>query len=313
MGNKTIVASDPLLLRLWQYQLERFPLAGHGLMVAAFSFSAIAYSRICRGAAGFVPSWVLAGGVFMAVTLFLLVRIFDEFKDREEDAQFRPYLPVPRGLVTLSELKVLGLVTAAVQILVQWWLFPSMLPFYLLVMGYLALMGKEFFIADWLKARPFFYVTSHMFIIPLVDVYASGLDWHLAGVMPHFGLAFFFVVSYFNGIVLEVGRKIRAPEAEEFNTYSTMLGVRKAVLLWLAMLVVTLGAALAAAWYAGHGWLGIGMLCLIFAACAAQGILMLQKATPARGRRLGYASVLWTIAMYFLLGGIPMLLQIGGG
>ena len=152
-----------------------------------------------------------------------------------------------------------------------------------------------------------------MFIIPLVDVYASGLDWHLAGVMPHVGLAFFFIVSYFNGIVLEVGRKIRAPEAEEVNTYSTMLGVRKAVFLWLAMLVVTLGAALAAAWYAGHGWWGIGMLCLVFLGCAAQGALMLQNATPARGRRLGYASVLWTIAMYFLLGGIPMLLKIGGG
>ena len=310
MRNKTIVASDPLLLRLWQYQLERFPLAGHGLMVAAFSFSALAYSRICRSAAGFVPGWVFAGGVFMAVTLFLLVRIFDEFKDREEDAQFRPHLPVPRGLVTLAELKALGLLTAASQVLVQWCLFPSMLPFYLLVMGYLALMGKEFFIADWLKARPFFYVTSHMFIIPLVDVYASGLDWHLAGAAPPIGLAFFFVVSYFNGVVLEVGRKIRAPEAEESNTYSTMLGVRKAVFLWLAMLAVTLGAALAAAWYAGHGGWSIGMLCLVFLGCAAQGVLMLQNATPARGRRLGYASVLWTIAMYFLLGGIPMLLKI---
>lgn len=276
-------------------------------MVTAFSFSAIAYSRICRGAAGFIPSRTFLGGIFITMTLFLLVRIFDEFKDREEDAQFRPHLPVPRGLVSLSELKTVGFIVAALQILVQVWLFPSMLPFYGLVIAYLMLMGKEFFVADWLKAHPFFYVTSHMFIIPLVDIYASGLDWFLAGVAPPTGLVFFFIVSYFNGVVLEVGRKIRAPEAEEINTYSTMLGVQKAVLLWVGTLVLTLFAAFAAAWHAGYGWMGIGTLGLVFVVCATQAIAMWQKPLPVNGKRLEYASVLWSISMYLLLGGIPML------
>ena len=32
---------------------------------------------------------------------FLQLRIADEFKDFDEDSRYRPYRPVPRGLVTL--------------------------------------------------------------------------------------------------------------------------------------------------------------------------------------------------------------------
>jgi hypothetical protein len=234
--------SQPALLsRLWQYQAERFPLFAHGLLIAAFTFSAIAYTRASRGMEGFIAWPIFAGGAFLTVTLFLLVRIFDEHKDQEEDREHRPHLPVPRGLVTLPELRNLGIIVVVLQIALQLWLFPKMLPFYALVVGYLSLMGKEFFIAEWLKKHPFWYVTSHMFIIPLVDVYASGLDWHLAGAKPPFGLVFFFIVSYFNGIVLEIGRKIRTPENEAINTYSRMMGATKATQLWLVVLFIVDG------------------------------------------------------------------------
>lgn len=32
-----------------------------------------------------------------------MVRIVDEFKDYEEDCEYRPYRPVPRGLITLKD------------------------------------------------------------------------------------------------------------------------------------------------------------------------------------------------------------------
>ncbi len=295
---------SPLWRRLWQYQWERFPLAGHGILVAVFTFSAIAYARTSRGEAGFVPLWVFAGGVFITVTLFLLVRIFDEFKDQEEDRVHRPHLPVPRGLVTLTELRKVGIVVVVLQLLVQIGLFPKMLPFYGVVIGYLSLMAKEFFIPEWLKKRPFWYVASHMVIIPLVDVYASGLDWHLAGAQPPVGLAFFFMVSYLNGVVLEIGRKIRTPDQEVINTYSTMLGAGKATRLWLGVLAATLLAAWAAAAAAGYGWRGTVILGLVFALCSAPGFLFLQKQTPRHAKFIEYASAAWTIAMYLTLGGL---------
>ena len=65
------------LNRFFIYQKERFPFLAHGLLISAFSFSAISYSRICRGAEGFVewPRFFVA--IFTTVTLFFLVRVFE--------------------------------------------------------------------------------------------------------------------------------------------------------------------------------------------------------------------------------------------
>lgn len=307
--------SDPLennasfFKRFLIYQKERFPLLGHGLLVSSFTFSAIAYSRICRGEPGFVHWPVYLAGVFVTVTLFLLVRIFDEFKDAEDDAAYRKELPVPRGLIRFAELRTMGIVIFIAQVLVNLIWFPKMLLIYFAIIVYLLLMGKEFFVADWLKKHQFWYVTSHMFIIPFIDIYASGLDWLLGGAEPPKGLLFFFAVSYMNGIVLEVGRKIRTPEkeAEGVLTYSSMMGATKATWLWLAVLLVTLAFSIAASAFAGYGKTGSIVLTIVFFICALPAFFFLRNNTQKSSRAIEYASALWTIAMYLTLGGVPML------
>jgi hypothetical protein len=298
-----------LLKRFFIYQKERFPILGHGLLVAAFSFSAISYSRICRGVEGFVDWSIYFVGIFITISLFLLVRIFDEFKDAEDDALYRKKLAVPRGLVSLKELMVLGIVICILQILVNLFYFPQMLPFYFGVILYLSLMGKEFFISDWLKRNQFFYITSHMFIIPLIDIYASGLDWYLEGAAAPTGLLFFFAVSYMNGIVLEIGRKIRIPEKEEKGviTYSFLLGFNRSIILWIAVLFFTLCLGIAACYHAGFGISAAIILSLFFLLALLPAVFAYLGRTEKQAKRLELVSALWTIAMYLSLGGIPML------
>ena len=109
-------AARPLAARLWIYQRERFPVAQYLPMVAAFAFSASSWSRACGGRGGFVGRPELLCGMATSFGLFLLLRLFDEFKDREDDARYRPYRPVPRGLVTLGEIRGCILATfAAIQ------------------------------------------------------------------------------------------------------------------------------------------------------------------------------------------------------
>ena len=297
------------LKRFYIYQKERFPLLGHGLLVASFSFSAISYSRICRGAEGFVSLTAFFIGIFTTISLFLLVRIFDEFKDKEDDAAFRQHLPVPRGLVSLRELMIIGITVAVLQIAVNAFFFPKMLVLYFIAVGYLLLMGKEFFVTEWLKKHQFWYVTSHMLIIPLIDIYASGLDWLLAGVPAPKGLLFFFGVSFMSGIVLEVGRKIRIPEKEASGvlTYTSMLGIRKAIVLWILLLAATLLLSIAASHYAGFGLTAAVILGSIFIVCLLPALLFLKKRTEKNAKLIEYASALWAISMYLSLGGIPML------
>lgn len=297
------------LKRLYIYQKERFPVFGHGLLVVAFSFSAVSYSRICRGAAGFVDWKTFAIGIFTTVTLFFLVRIFDEFKDAEDDAKYRKTLAVPRGLISFRELAALGIIATVAQIVLNLYFFPKMLLIYGVIIGYLLLMGKEFFIPGWLKKHQFWYITSHMFIIPLIDIYASGLDWLLAGVKAPAGLFFFFAVSYMNGIVLEIGRKIRTPEQESEGvlTYTSMLGINTAIWLWVFMLIITLFLSIAASVFAGYGKTAFIVLGIIFVLCMIPAFLFLEKRTEKLSKTIEYASAFWTIAMYLTLGGGPMI------
>lgn len=295
--------------RFLRYQKERFPILGHGLLVASFSFSAIAFSRICRGAEGFVPWSTYGLGVFITVSFFLLVRIFDEFKDAEDDAKYRKELPVPRGLVSLRELMVLGIILVLAQLAVILIFFPKLLVIWGIVLAYLCLMGKEFFVPSWLKKHQFWYVTSHMFIIPLIDILASGLDWALENAAPSPGLGLFFLVSYFNGIVLEIGRKIRTPEKEQEGvlTYSSMLGLRKALNLWILILTITLACSLIAVYFAGYGMIAYFIFGGIYLLCSIPAWLSLNKITEKRAKMMEYTSALWTILMYLSLGAIPMI------
>lgn len=298
-----------LISRLWQYQRERFPLVMHIPLITAFSFSAIAFSRICRGEHTFIPLTQFIAGVFMSLTLFLLLRIFDEFKDREEDAIHRAYLPVPRGLVKLTELRNLGWIVVALQLIVQVLVFPKMLILYAFVMAYLLLMAKEFLISEWLKEHMLWYVISHMFIIPFVDIYESGIDWFLHGAQPPVGLIFFFIVSFFNGLVLEVGRKIRTPADEEFNTYSRRIGAVSSTRLWIALLTATLIAACLAARYAGYGLVAYLVLGGLFLVCLAPAVYFLLKPGRKGYKMIELASGIWTFGMYLSLGAIPFILS----
>ena len=107
------------------------------------------------------------------------------------------------GMAT-AMLKKKGIIVAILQISAIAIFQFDMLLLYVIVLCYLLLMGVEFFVPEWLKKRQLIYITSHMVIIPLIDIYASGLDWLLDGSKPHWGLAWFFCVSYVNGLVLEV-------------------------------------------------------------------------------------------------------------
>jgi 4-hydroxybenzoate polyprenyltransferase len=300
---------------MYQYQKERFPVVLNGIAVLTFTFSAISFSRICRGAEGFVSLSTFLIGCFATFTLFLLVRIFDEFKDRIDDAQFRTYLPVPRGLVSLNELKVIGIGIGVLQITSIAIFQLEMLPLYLLVIGYLCLMGVEFFVPIYLKKHQILYITSHMVIIPLLDVYSSGLDWRLEETSPHYGLIFFFAVSFMNGLVVEFGRKLKAPEDEEFGvvSYTKLWGTKQATVIWMLSILITLVFATLAGFVAGFGITLMLVLIVLAGICFIPGILFLKNPSKKMAKRVEMMSGIWTILMYLSLGGIPMIVNLVNG
>jgi len=173
-------------------------------------------------------------------------------------------------------------------------------------------MSKEFFARTWLKARPVTYLWTHMLIMPLVDLYATACDWLVTGASLPEGLYWFLIVSFFNGVVIEIGRKIRAPESEEngVETYTVLWGSRGAVTAWLGALGCTAGAALLAATRVGFAVPTALVLTLLLALAALVGARFLHRPVAARARWFKPLSGVWTLVMYLTLGAVPLLLRL---
>ncbi len=304
-------AAVPAAATSWRrfciYQRERFPLVAHGPLIACFSFCAISYSAQLRGGS---LRW---GPVLVAfcscLCSFLHLRIADEFKDFEEDSRYRPYRPVPRGLVRLRELGWLWAATGALQVALALWLDWRLVGVLLMTWFYLALMTKEFFVRAWLKARPVTYLWTHMLIMPQVDFYATACDWLPVGHGVPRGLLWFLAVSFFNGVTLELGRKLRAPGDEEHGveTYTFLWGRPRAVGAWWGAMLCTALLALPAARLV-HFLLPAALIfALILALAAWRSVRFLRAPVTANARWFERLVGLWTITLYLTLGALPLL------
>ena len=299
------------------YQRERFPILAHGALIAAFSSGAVCYSAQLRAARDGTAFSVRGSSLLVAFVSCLLfffeLRVSDEHKDFDDDLRWRPYRPVPRGLVTLRELLLVALAGAMVQLALALWLEPRLVTPLLLVWGFMALMTREFGVRDWLRRHPITLLWSHMLILPLIDLYATACDWMPSGAgrLVGQGLAWFLVASFFNGIVVELGRKIRAPADEEqgVETYSALWGVRRATLAWLGAMACTLLFATLAAREVGAAWIVAGLLGAIGIGAALTAHRLTTAPVPGAGKRAERLSGLWTIAMYLGVGVLPLVVR----
>jgi 4-hydroxybenzoate polyprenyltransferase len=301
--------------RFLEYQQERFPLAVYAPLTAVFTFSAAAYSRLVRGEPGFIDWGLFAVGALTALVFFFVLRVLDEHKDAETDRRWRPELPVPRGVISLAELRGIAVGAVAAALVLNALVAPVMLLPCLLVAGFAALMTREFFVGEWLRARPAAYLVSHMAIMPLIDGYTTGLDWLAAGKPPGgVGLWLFLVATFLNGTVLEIGRKIRAPEDERegVDTYTRVWGVRAAPAVWLGVLLAAAVTIWLAAGHVGGRAVTAGVIAALFLAAALPGLLFLQGPGRRRAKLVETASGLWLLATYLLLGLGPFLWRILG-
>ena len=306
---KSPEAAYPLYRRLWIYQRERFPIFGYVPMVCAFALSAFSYSGICRGEAlKFAPA-VLGIGCFTAFVLFLLLRLFDEFKDAEDDAKYRPYRAVPRGVVSLRELRAGIVLAIAAAGLLNGLFLPRMLPLLLVALAYILVMWREFFVPEWLRRHPVAYMLTHMMILPVSDFYTSGLDWHLAQARIPSGMVMFLAMTFCNGMVIEIGRKIRPKEEEEtgVTTYSALWGARLATMIWLALLTATLALAMCCCRRGAYLLPALPLLLIAYAACSTPALVFLRKGLWHH--KIETAAGIWTIAMYLIVGVYPLLLS----
>lgn len=282
--------------RWWIYQRERFPLLTNGIAILLFSFAAVEYGWIASGKPASPGALELLLSFFTCFVFFALLRIADEFKDFADDARYRPYRPVPRGLVQLAELGGLGVLLAALQgTLALVYMADMALPL-IVTWAYFVLMCREFFVPRWLRARPGVYLVSHMAIMPLIALCASAPGWigqpvGIAELGPFMGLALAV------GLCGEIGRKIRAPgdEEEGVETYSSLWGFPVAISVWLASVAATAYAAAIAADVFDAGLQYINVLACGWLLSLCLGVYFACRPRKSAARMIEAVSGLWAL------------------
>jgi 4-hydroxybenzoate polyprenyltransferase len=292
--------------RLWIYQAERFPLLRTAALVAVFSSASIAVSARLGGRG--LPSFpVFAVAFIVVLALFFQMRACDEFKDHADDCRYRPERAVPRGLVTLREIGWTALASGVVALLASLSLGMTVAGLLILVWIWLGLMTSEFFAPEALRRMPLAYLVSHMLIMPLIDLFVTGCEWAARGVSPPPFLWLFLCLSFVNGSVLEIGRKVWAPssEREGVETYSALWGPDRAALVFAGcaalafMLLCGIGLAEHSFWLvAPAGVVALGAVLTAVRKFRAD-------PTPATQAGLETISGLWVFTCYATAGFLP--------
>lgn len=203
----------------YTYQKERFPLTTYGLYIFSIVFGTFCFATESK-------NWIMLIPMFVVALLqFLMVRIVDEFKDFEEDSKYRPYRPVPRGLVTLKELGILGGICVVIQIGLTAILNPKGLLYLAFVWIFFAIMSKSFFIKKIVDKHILLEVALDELLMPVLVLYLSTFVTTISvKLIP------FLILSYLGSWIVEIARKVRCKEDEEegVKTYTTVFGIPKA-------------------------------------------------------------------------------------
>ena len=224
------------LKKWYTYQKERFPILIYGTYMLTVVLSVFFVTNYFKYQSNFTQDkleWIRIIPMFAVAFLqFLMIRIVDEFKDYEEDCKFRPYRPVPRGLVSLKELGIIFVICAIIQLIISI-VYSNFIPL-IVVWIFFFIMSKGYFIKKFIDKHLLFEVALDELLMPILAVYLIGfID---INVLQNSSLIYVFLfLTYIIAWIVEVARKIRCKEDEEkgVRTYTALLGIKKAtILLW---------------------------------------------------------------------------------
>jgi 4-hydroxybenzoate polyprenyltransferase len=280
----SIQPTAPVLKRLYAYSRERFPLLGHGvLIVSYYSSNQFLAKALMRPGEPVAYSFHSVLGALVLFCMFLHLRVFDEHKDFEDDCRFHPDRLLQRGVITLRELRRLGLAAIAFELLVSAWIGTAAFVAALIVLAFSLLMLKEFFVRAWMRRHFLVYAVSHMLIMPLFALFvfsvATGMPpWTAPGWYWLYAFVGFFVT--FNW---EISRKIRAPEqeVEGLDSYSKLFGTYGAAYAVLGVRVIDTLLVALVGWHLGLSVWFYAILVLLFFVCLI-GFLQFRFSTNAR-------------------------------
>jgi 4-hydroxybenzoate polyprenyltransferase len=268
---------------------ERFP-ARNATFFAVFYATALLVARAAGGSGPLIVTWRDLAAFPAVWCFFLMLRVFDEHKDFAADAIAHPQRVLQRGLITLRDLRIVGLIAIVVQIGVSLWLdggFGPVTAWWLAAFSWSVLMAREFFVRVWIRRHLVVYALTHIVVMAILAMWIAAMGSPRAALVSAPWL--FAALSLFAGLAFEIARKLRAPEQEHplADSYTQALGVPAASRLLLGVVIGASIAALAlTALVAGRVGTIAPATLAIAAGIAAMAIARFRsRPTPASARR----------------------------
>jgi 4-hydroxybenzoate polyprenyltransferase len=233
------------LARLASFLLERYPPATYGTLIAALVLCGTAGAAIDRGEP-IRLDWSQAGAAIAAWLAFLQLRALDEMRDEATDRLARPDRPLPRGLVSRTELRGLAVGAAIVGLAIAAAVGPAALGWYGLAIGQVWLLDLAGDRQPAVLRGMVATALLHSGIVPTVLLVAWAAAAAPGASVP---VSATLLLVWGAGLALEFGRKTRSADEERpgLATYSAALGRARALgLVAMCLAVVGAGAALLA-------------------------------------------------------------------
>jgi 4-hydroxybenzoate polyprenyltransferase len=232
----------------WAYLQERFPPQANAVLIASY-FTAnylLAHSVLTPTPRPLEISWRFPAGCIVLLLMFFHMRVIDEHKDYEQDLVVHPGRVLSRGLVTLAQLRAVGLAGAFVELALSAVLGLPALLMALVIFLFSWLTYREFFIGEFLKRHLLANAFLHLTIMPAYSLFvysAATGRYFWSAPLPMLCYAW---VSYGVGLGYELARKTRAPADERTGliTYSSVIGPYASALGVLLALAFSSGVSI---------------------------------------------------------------------
>lgn len=235
-----VVSGKNLLKRFVIYQKERFPFAI--LIFTTLSVVLSSAAIVLGNNFSFSAYWkqILIGTLTCLFFMFS-IRVFDDHKDKFFDGSFHKNRPIQRGLIKLSELNKINLISLVIQgginLIFSFYSFI----FWCVALVYSLIAKKEFFIKKYIRKKFVLYNILNLMQIFFLQIYLYALlkpDFSIED--PLLAAHFIFVLS--NAGIIEVARKLKSKNEESGgkDTYSERYGALKASLIYFSICAFSL-------------------------------------------------------------------------
>ncbi len=268
-------------------------------MAAAISYSGLTFSALLAHRTPPNLGIYLIGFV-VTFCFHLQRRIADDLRNIRFDRKYQPNRPIPRGLVSPNELRLLFIGLLPIQALLSMSIHIRMFGPLMVTTVFIMLLTMGVGPLKWNNFNPAFYLFFHRLAAPFTIFTISALEWLPQAGRPHPALFLLLIVSFLNSFALEIGRNFDLPGegVPESRSYAKFWGPRKASIIWWMM--INLAAMFSSLARVIRGAPVDGMLVLL-AGVVITGLFAYRVAAtlnPKAAARLNTLSSLWTITMF---------------